>query len=233
MGIFGQPKSVTQKVILKYYTMMIQENLRKLSNISQTPIFQEIVQAFENYDFFADPLVDSIYPINNVDSLIIQVVRNKLAQDSWDEWWKQELRYQPETTHLIDLAQKLSTYLRYEFPKTFWMKGHYVCLLPNGEQELHVDQPFWQKHAHRLVVPIITNPDAITQVAEDFVYMEPGQLYEMNVLRPHRSVNKGRSIRVHLFLDYVPIDRYRLLEEFYHSKEFREKHYPQSKQLQT
>lgn len=197
--------------------MMMQENIRKLSNISHTPIFQEMVQAFENYDFFADPLVDSIYPINNVDSLIIQVVRNELAQDSWDQWWKQELRYQPETTHLIDLAQQLSTLMRNEFPNTFWFKGHYVCLLPNGEQELHIDQPFWQRHAHRLVVPIITNPDAITQVEDDFVHMEAGQLYEMNVLRNHRSVNRGKKIRVHLFLDYVPANRYKILKEFYSS----------------
>lgn len=199
--------------------MMMQENIRKLSNISQTPEFKELVEAFENYDFFADPLVDSIYPINNVDSLIIQVVSNGISKSFWDYWWKQELRYQPETIKLIDMAQKLSKTLHYEFPKTFWMKGHFVCLMPHGEQELHIDQPYWQRHAHRLVVPIITNPDAITQVGDDFVYMEAGQLYEMNVLRPHRSVNHGSRIRVHLFLDYVPLDRYKLIKTAYESGE--------------
>lgn len=198
--------------------MMLDTTYRKLSNISHTPIFQNLVRAFENYDFYADPLVDSIFPHNNVDSLIIQVVRNKLSQTYWDWAYSQELRYLPETNHLIDLAEELSAYLKYEFPGTVWFKGHYVCLLPNGQQNMHIDQPWWQRHAHRLVVPIITNPDSFTQIENDVLKFEAGQLYEMNILRMHGSVNRGREIRVHLFLDYIPLDRLKMVRDHYASK---------------
>lgn len=197
---------------------MMDTTYRKLSNISQTPIFQNLVKAFESYDFYADPLVDSIFPHNNVDSLIIQVVRNKAAKIYWDWAYSQELRYRPETNHLIDLAEELADYLKYEFPDTVWFKGHYVCLLPNGQQDMHIDKPWWQKHAHRLVVPIITNPDATTQLEHETLHFEAGQLYEMNILRMHGSSNRGNNIRVHLSLDYIPLNRWRLVEEYYKSR---------------
>ena len=195
--------------------MLLDTTHRKLSNISQTPIFQNLVREFEKYDFYADPLVDSIFPHNNVDSLIIQVVRTKLAKTYWNWAYRQELRYKPETTHLIDLAEELSAYLKYEFPGTVWFKGHYVCLLPNGQQEIHIDRPYWQRHAHRLVVPILTNPQAFTQLENESYHFEAGQLYEMNILRNHGSVNRGNNIRVHLFLDYVPLTRWPILEKFF------------------
>lgn len=176
------------------------------------------MREFENYDFYADPLVDSIFPHNNVDSLIIQVVRTELSKTYWNWAYSQELRYKPETNHLIDLAAELAAYLKYEFPGCVWFKGHYVCLLPNGQQDVHIDQPWWQRHAHRLVVPIITNPHATTQLENEVLHFEAGQLHEMNILRMHGSANRGNNIRVHLFLDYVPLNRWPILEKFFATK---------------
>ena len=205
--------------------MMMQERLRKLSNISHLPTFRKLVDAFNNYDYFADPLIDSMYPQINEDSLCIQVIRTKLGKTYFDWGWDQELRYKPETEHIIDLAEELSGQLKYEFPETVWFKGHIVCLLPNGKQSLHIDNPYWQKHAHRIVVPIITNPDAVTQVEDEIVHMEAGQCYELNVLRMHGSANKGKSIRVHLFLDYIPTNRWPMVEHYYKSKTEKRDHF--------
>ena len=198
--------------------MMIQERFRKLSNISHLPTFQKLVDAFNNYDYFADPMIDSVYPQINEDSLCIQIIRTELGRTYADWSMDQELRYKPETEHIIDLAQELSELLKNEFPKTIWFKGHIVCLLPNGKQSLHIDKPWWQQHARRIVVPIITNPDAVTQVEDEVIHMEAGQCYELNTLRMHGSTNKGKSMRVHLFLDYIPENRWPIVEHYYKSK---------------
>ena len=198
--------------------MMMQEKLRELKNIADYPTFKELVLGFENYDFFADPMIDSIYPLINDDSFIIQIIGSTAAKFYWETEYYQDLRYKPETQHLIKLSQELAGQIKRELPGTVFFKGHIVCLHPNGCQTMHVDGPHWQKHAHRIVVPIITNPDAVTQLEDETVHMPPGQLYEMNVLRQHGSRNLGKTIRVHLFLDYIPLDRWKLIEDHYKNK---------------
>lgn len=190
---------------------------RKLHSIAGTDIFKKLARTVENYDY-SDPLIDSIFPQNNKDSYVIQVIRNNLAQRYWEWTYDQELRYTAATKHLVELAEELADYLKDTFPNTRWFKGHYICLLPNGEQHLHVDAPWWQQHAHRIVVPIVTNPNAITQCDDDIIQMEAGQLYELNVMKKHGSTNRGRSIRTHLFLDYIPNNRWPVVENFYNTR---------------
>ena len=190
---------------------------RKLHSIANTEIFKRLVQAVESYDY-SDPLIDTIFPQNNKDSYVIQVLRNNLAWTYWKWTYNQELRYRPDTQNLVSLADELADYLKDVFPETRWFKGHYICLLPNGQQDLHIDAPWWQKHAHRIIVPIATNPDAFTQVDGESIHMEPGQLYELNVMTMHGSTNRGRSIRTHLFLDYIPLYKWSMVEDFYNNK---------------
>ena len=198
--------------------MMIEEKLRELTNIADNPTFKELVQAFENYDFFADPMIDSIYPHVNEDSLIIQIIGSTSASYYWESEYHQDLRYKPETQNLINLSLKLAGQLKKEFPGTVFYKGHIVCLHPNGRQSLHTDAPYWCRHSRRIAVPIITNPDAVIQLEDESVHMPSGQLYELNVQRKHGSINLGKNIRVHLFLDYIPLDRWKRIEEHYKNK---------------
>ena len=192
---------------------MILQN-RKLQNIADTDIFQRLYTAVSQYDY-SDPLIDSIFPQNNKDSYVIQVIRNDLARTYWKWTYDQELRYTKETIHLIDLAEELAFYLQGTFPNTRWFKGHYICLLPHGAQNLHIDAPWWQKYAHRIVVPITTNPNAFTQCGHEQINMPAGQLYELNTQVIHGSSNNGTEIRTHLFLDYIPNNHWDSVQNFY------------------
>ena len=203
---------------------MLQEKYRELSNIANNPTFKELKQAFENYDFFADPMIDSVYPHINEDSFIIQIIGSPSAKYYWESEYYQDLRYRPETLNLITLAQKLAGQIKRELPGTVFYKGHFVCLHPHGRQTPHIDGPYWQRHAHRIGVPIITNPDAVTLMEDEAVHMPSGQLYELNVLRKHGSLNSGKEIRVHLFLDFIPLDRWKLIENHYKDKDKNTRH---------
>ena len=82
-----------------------------------------------------------------------------------------------------------------------------ILLLPAGAKiEPHVDQGRWFRLAHRIHVPLITNPDVEFRVGGDCVSMKVGKAYEIdNANKIHSVVNNGATDRVHLVVDLLPL----------------------------
>jgi hypothetical protein len=81
-----------------------------------------------------------------------------------------------------------------------------ILLLPSGARiEPHVDQGRWFRLAHRIHVPLVTNPDVEFRVGTERVNMKVGKAYEIdNANKIHAVVNNGSRDRVHLVIDLLP-----------------------------
>lgn len=77
-------------------------------------------------------------------------------------------------------------------------------LLPHGTIEGHVDAHPSFSCAHRIHVPLLTNPDVIFLVGGRQITMDVGEAYEINNQMVHRVHNGGDEDRIHFIFDYVP-----------------------------
>ena len=76
-------------------------------------------------------------------------------------------------------------------------------LVVGGTIPLHFDKHPSFSVAHRIHVPLQTNPGVEFTVDEERVIMEEGKAYELNNLLPHGVYNGGREDRMHLIFDYM------------------------------
>jgi len=58
--------------------------------------------------------------------------------------------------------------------------------------------------AHRIHVPLVTNPDVEFVVGPDRVPPRTGYAFELNNLMFHQVTNHGNSARIHFIFDYAP-----------------------------
>jgi hypothetical protein len=77
-------------------------------------------------------------------------------------------------------------------------------LLPHGTIEGHIDSHPSFSSAHRIHVPLVTNPDIIFQVDGKLVTMNVGYGYEINNKKIHSVHNGGDKARLHFIFDYAP-----------------------------
>jgi hypothetical protein len=82
-----------------------------------------------------------------------------------------------------------------------------ILLLPAGARiKPHVDQGRWFRLAHRIHVPLATNPGVNFKVGEASFNMKVGKAYEIdNANKIHSVVNNGATDRVHLVVDLLPL----------------------------
>lgn len=76
-------------------------------------------------------------------------------------------------------------------------------LLPGGAIPEHRDRGFSLAHAHRIHIPIKTNPDVVFQVRGDRVPPREGDIWEINNRRFHSVENRSDHGRIHLIIDWV------------------------------
>lgn len=77
-------------------------------------------------------------------------------------------------------------------------------LPPSGTIEPHVDGHPSFASAHRIHVPLLTNPEVDFHVGGRRIAMEVGKAYEINNQLVHRVHNGGGRERIHFIFDYVP-----------------------------
>ena len=82
-----------------------------------------------------------------------------------------------------------------------------LLLLPAGAQiQPHVDKGRWFRLAHRIHVPLVTNPEVEFRVGSACLNMQVGKAYEIdNANKTHSVANHGASDRVHLVVDLLPL----------------------------
>jgi hypothetical protein len=105
-----------------------------------------------------------------------------------------------------DVAMPLMEELvgKYYTPGGMVLRVMLARLLPNCRIE-----PHWDKHpsfsiAHRIHVPLLTNPQVEFIVGTERITTRPHQAFELNNKMSHSVVNHGDTPRVHLIFDYAP-----------------------------
>jgi len=152
-----------------------------------------------------------------------------------DAWWDRDIRHNLYRNHATTRCIRLRHVTDYDFNNTKLMSfpelddvfkqevddvlsalsRHYeycdftaiILLLPAGAKiEPHVDQGRWFRLAHRIHVPLVTNPDVEFRVGGDCVSMKVGKAYEIdNANKIHAVANNGATDRVHLVVDLLPL----------------------------
>jgi hypothetical protein len=77
-------------------------------------------------------------------------------------------------------------------------------LLPNCRIDRHVDSHPSFSVAHRIHVPLLTNPDVEFIVGTERIDARAHHAFELNNAMPHSVANNGSTPRVHLIFDYSP-----------------------------
>jgi len=70
--------------------------------------------------------------------------------------------------------------------------------------DAHTDRHASFSVAHRIHVPLLTNPDVEFIVGTERIVTVPQQAFELNNKLPHSVANRGKTARVHLIFDYAP-----------------------------
>lgn len=152
-----------------------------------------------------------------------------------DAWWDRDIRHNLYRNHATTRCIRLRHVTDYDFNNIKLMSfpelddvfkqevddvlsalsRHYeycdftaiILLLPAGAKiEPHVDQGRWFRLAHRIHVPLVTNPDVEFRVGGDCVSMKVGKAYEIdNANKIHAVANNGATDRVHLVVDLLPL----------------------------
>ena len=90
-----------------------------------------------------------------------------------------------------------------EFGQGYCIRVNLVKLSPNGEIAAHTDKNFSLAHSHRIHVPIVTNPDVHFTIGDEVIFMDEGEIVEINNRREHSVINKSADERVHLIFDWI------------------------------
>lgn len=77
-------------------------------------------------------------------------------------------------------------------------------LLPGCRIEGHRDTHPSFSIAHRIHVPLLTNPQVEFVVGTERIATRAGQAFELNNKMAHAVANHGDAARVHLIFDYAP-----------------------------
>jgi hypothetical protein len=185
-----------------------------ITDVKNTPVFSMLETGLKTYDWYSDPNVISTKDSDPAfaDSMSIQLIPNALMYmirpSIFPNYLESTLTLSRHCSSMIYFIQRL-------YPDHYWLKSHIVGLLPNGKQDMHIDSLFWHKHTIRLVLPIIVNDHCYTNVNSIDYKLDSGLLYEMNNLKPHRSVNLGNDIRVSIFFDLISPNNLPIIEEHY------------------
>jgi len=77
-------------------------------------------------------------------------------------------------------------------------------LLPGCQIDAHLDSHASFSVAHRIHVPLLTNPEVEFIVGGERVVTRPSYAFELNNKMVHSVANRGSTARVHLIFDYAP-----------------------------
>ena len=92
----------------------------------------------------------------------------------------------------------------YYSPQGTIIRAVVAKLVAGGVIDEHIDNHPTFSIAHRIHVPLITNPGADFTIGGETKNLLEGTAYEVNNLEFHSVINRGAEDRVHLIFDYVP-----------------------------
>lgn len=85
----------------------------------------------------------------------------------------------------------------------YFVRAILVRLTAGESIKTHRDHGESLSRAHRIHIPVITNPGVEFGIAGHIKHLAAGEAWEVNNRKPHAVRNLGADDRVHLILDYV------------------------------
>lgn len=126
-----------------------------------------------------------------------------------ERWPAIEVQRQAGWARLADAAVPLMDEIvaRWYPPGGRYIRAVVARMVPGARIEPHRDSHESFACAHRIHVPIATNPRVRFMVDGRPYSLEAGRVYEINNRKMHSVTNKGTNDRVHFIFDYMPPDR--------------------------
>lgn len=177
--------------------MLIDTPIRPLGHVDATPLTERILATAESA-WYTDHRRQDAYEVHAETQSIILVfftgwpeVRVSHAQ-GWDAF--------------NDVAMPVIDTLvaRHYQPGGLVLRVVLARLLPGKRIDLHYDRHPSFDIAHRIHVPLLTNPGVEFTVGPERLTLRPHHAFELNNKMPHSVVNGGETARVHLIFDYAP-----------------------------
>jgi len=138
----------------------------------------------------------------------------KAENDTWEEWECEDTPLREQFLYVNEILAKIPTD-RIE-------RVRFMSLAPGGgELSRHTDQvdPYLgvaDGKMMRLHIPVITNPNMeftswSMHGVKNVVNMKEGELWYLDIRKPHMAVNNGDDTRIHLVVDIEANDKCRRL----------------------
>ncbi len=179
--------------------MDIDSPLRELGAIDTTAL-SEAILSLEDVAWHEDESRQKSFYVHNLTRSIILVSVDDM------KWPDREVRKGPGWERLADVAVPVME----EVIKKHYSVGGEVIravaanLTAGGNIKAHTDLHQSFHCAHRIHVPISTNPKVWFTIDGRPYQLNVGQAYEVNNQKQHSVANKGTEDRITFIFDYIP-----------------------------
>ncbi len=119
--------------------------------------------------------------------------------------------FQVESEQVLKIRsafRPLSDWVETVFPNHVLFKCDISCALPHSIIPYHYDHCWFNEHASRIHIPIITNDQCFFLSEDRLNHLPAGSYYEVNNRILHSFWNKSSSNRIHAILDIFDKDIY-------------------------
>jgi len=179
--------------------MDIDVPLRELGTIDATALHDAIL-AQEDIAWHEDEFRQKSFYVHNQTRSIILVTLDD------NKWPDRHVRQGPGWERLMDVAMPvMQEIIKKHYPTGGEVIRAVAASLLAGENiKAHSDIHPSFHCAHRIHVPITTNPKVWFTINGRPYQLQPGQAYEVNNQKQHSVVNKGAEDRITFIFDYMP-----------------------------
>jgi hypothetical protein len=177
--------------------MLIDTPIRPLGFIDSRKLTEKILAAEESA-WYADPRRQNDYEVHVQTQSIVLVF--------FDGWPQVNIYHGSGWDAFGDLAMPImEEIVEQHYPPGGMVLRVVLARLPPACQiESHVDKHASFAVAHRIHVPLVTNPKVEFIVGPERIITRPNQAFELNNHMFHSVANHGDTARIHLIFDYAP-----------------------------
>ena len=179
--------------------MDIDTALLELGEVDSKPL-QESILSQEELAWHEDTFRQQQYDVHSETQSIVMVFTHG------DNWPNSEIRREPGWDRLAKAAIPLmEAIVEKHYPSGGTIiRAMAAKLVSGGKITPHCDKHPSFSAAHRIHVPITTNPRVRFMIDGRPHQLQVGQAYEVNNQKIHSVVNKGAEDRITFIFDYVP-----------------------------
>ena len=172
-------------------------NLGKITS-KEMIILEEIVSKIQKWD---KNKPNNFRELREVDHVIYSFVNNK---QNIFKGFSNFPQYEQERKRMLPILKRVTK--NYHYSNGFFPRIMFGRLPAGKEVYPHVDAAPSAGAAHKIHIPIRTNPRTFFYVNKKPFHLERGNVYEVNNRTTHSVQNNGKTARIHLIFEYCSYD---------------------------